>query len=178
MLLTGGLLKSKTNPKPNCNLKHIWSKLFYVTEDLHFEHGRISSYGSRISEDVVLQVPKTNISQLFQILQSPLICAWLCGHPGQVMGMAHGSPACQSHDMMLLHLEAETRASQWTLQPFLLRSPLLYDQTSGRAKIVHKVPWFATYIRVILWICFIWHLCKVQCALNDFRLQHWWVVFC
>lgn len=40
---------------------------------------------------------------------------------------------------MLRHLEVETGASQRTLQPRLLRTPLLYDQTPRSAKIIKCV---------------------------------------
>lgn len=37
MLLAGGLLRSKTSPKPLCNLKRICSELFYSEDSLHSE---------------------------------------------------------------------------------------------------------------------------------------------
>lgn len=100
MLLARGLLKSKTNPKPDCNLKHIWSKLFYIKEDLHFEHGGISSYRSRISENVVLQVPENNLFVIFQSLQSLQTCAWLhgCPRPSDGGGSQLSSPSVPWRD--------------------------------------------------------------------------------
>lgn len=89
MVLAGGLLKSKTNPKPSCNLKHIWSELFYIKQHLHLEWGRISTCGSRISANAALQVHEINIlSQNYPKAEpehhqepSSLICSGLLYSP-------------------------------------------------------------------------------------------------